>query len=215
MHYDQQDPGTPHGRRSVRVVLLLGLALTLSLLPAPAASGKGKPGAGPSATLVLRDGALDAVRSDGQGAYPVTVNDTVFKAELSKKRGILLDFSDCVSDPSLSCDGPFAQGAVTGTVYGATLTVYDNQSTGAYYGYASLDFSASGGRWFLTFETVNVTSFDDDGDGNADRFVIEETGGKPAALYRDRSTPFGRGGYWELQGQFDMPFGATISVQTP
>jgi hypothetical protein len=186
--------------------LFIVLAWLVASPPADAA----KPGSGSNAVLSFGDASGDAIASDGLGSYPATVDGALITLEVSRKRGIDLDFSVCAPGSS-SCDGPFTQGAVTGTVFGAKLTAAATETP--YTDWVMLEFNADGGMWRLELFGVDTTPLDTNGDGQIDGYSIEDAGtGRPASLFKILSPGRQRKPRAEWRGDFVMPFTASVRL---
>lgn len=201
---------------------LLGGAAAVALLALTAHTAPGKGGGKnttPPATLTFDDVAGDAITSDGLGPYDASVAVEYRSVTLSIKKGrsLFLDFSDCNHAANLSCEGVFGSDSTSGEVSSAiTLTLYGlegapntTDQVGAY-----LEFQNSGGKWELASLITVYRLADDDGDGVADNFVLEDTGEAPTWLgkFFSQRSPFSNNGGYIEHGSFFMPWGATLHL---
>jgi len=180
------------------------------------APGKGGGKSSNAATLTFEDLEGDAIRSDGSGPYDVSIEEDgqVTTLAFGRKRGLLLDFSDCDHSANLGCEGPFS-GTTAGEVGGViTLTLYGlhGEPNTAGEGSVVFEFTTRHGKWRL-WAWVAIARFDDDGDGASDRFVLEDPGETSAGLQKffSRRTPFS-GADWRDHGRFFMPWGAELRL---
>jgi hypothetical protein len=208
--------------RTVAYAASLVMLLALSAYAAPGKGGGGGRGGAPSAAFTLEDSAGDAVLSDGLGAYEGKVtNDYDGQAvEISfpKGRSWFLDFSDCDESTGQGCDGAFGAGTPTGEVTSAvTLTLWGLQGApntedrvGAY-----LEFQNAEGRWELSALVSVQRLGDDDGDGLADHFVLQNRDNTRSGLGRfvSQRSPFSNNGGYVSAGVYYMPWGAQLSIQ--
>ena len=189
---------------------LVAIFATLSLSAngvLAARGGKPEPTTGTLATAVFDDLADDAIGSDGLGSYDATIENGTLTLSTGKKRGLFLDFSDCLHTLG-SCDSPFGSSdSATKSQVTMTLDLID--------GTALIEFNGAGGEYLLA-STVDVLAFDDDGNGSTDRYVVDTTGtaGHALFLYSKRG---GRGlqpntpRYW-WQADFSMPWGIEVTT---
>ena len=186
-------------KRNLGIRLLwLGVVITVFSL---AARG-GKPESATNATVEFDDLVIDAIQSDGLGPYGASVSGgsfAVVTVTTGKKRGISFDFSDC----AIGCDGALD---LSGTIRDVTLTVGSN-------GYALFEFTTAHGRFELTGAGTTLTGFDDDADGDIDRYVIENDGTTAAWLVKLLSRGLRGAPRQESHGSYFMPWGAEVIVK--
>ncbi|MHC4953049.1 MAG: hypothetical protein ACYTGZ_04105 [Planctomycetota bacterium] len=198
---------------------MLCLIATVAILSLTAETAPGKGGGNnnpPPATIEFDDLAGDAIQSDGNGPYDVSVESDDYETILSftKKQEIWFDYSDCDPVEGLSCEGPFGPDATSDHVGGATIHIPTprngvgvTDSVGiAFY------FQTAEGRWKL--QTIaDVTPYDDDDDGAIDRLVIEHYGTSSSKFFEGIGQRRGPGGFTFLEhGRFFMPWGAEILI---
>ena len=188
----------------------LGLALIFAALSLSAdgvlAARGGKPQpTGTPATVTFDDLLGDAIKSDGLGPYDATIENGVITLTTGKKRKLSFDFSTCLGG---ACED--STGSST-TDSSATMTVHLLKG-----GAAGFEFKGGGGHQSLVVFGLEISTFDDDGDGSTDRYVIETSGEGEHRLFRE----FQRGGRavepgttrFEWIADFSMPWGIEVVV---
>lgn len=202
-----------------RLNTLACVAALVALLAIPAWSAPGRGGGKPGAltgVLAFDDLPGHAIQSDGFGPYDVSVTEEESSAviQLTNQQEIWLDFSDCDPVAGLSCEGPFGPDTTSGYVAGATIRFYKDVEPGLTERVgARVYFQTSQGMWKLVL-SVDVTSYDDDGDGAVDRYVVEHDGTTSITLAKFvNGRGVGQSSNYLEEGRFFMPWGAELSIQ--
>ena len=191
----------------LRPILLVTLVAAMALWTNSAFAargGKPQPTGTPNATLTFDDLLGDAIGSDGLGPYDATIENGTITLTTGKKRKLSFDFSTCLGG---ACED--STGSST-TDSSATMTV--NLLKGS----AGFQFKGGGGDQLLHVPELEISTFDDDGDGTTDRYVIETSGEAEHRLGREIQ----RGGRavepgstrFEWIADFSMPWGVQVVV---
>jgi len=180
-------------------------ATALLMLMASAAVGA-PPSSTATTTFAFADAATDRIASDGLGPYDASLDGSTLTFTTSKRRSIWFDFSDQLLASGTTPEGPSTAGSISQVTVTVDLTMPA----------ATFRFGGSGGDQILNVADLQVAAMDDDGDGQADRFLLETTGAARHDLFLITKKG-GRGtepgmlhSVW--QGRYAMPWSAVIAV---
>ena len=209
--------------KHLKHLMFFAAAIAILTITAHTAPGGGGGKNRPKATLTFDDLPGDAIQSDGLGPYEVTVEQEVDRiygdeetvVSLGKKQALFFDFSDCDESANLSCEGPFGPDTTSAEVVDVTIRFRQDllgaPGTTGRVGVRFV-FRTVEGQWRLT-SVADVHRFDDDNDGVADRYVIEDDGTSSWSLTKFvNRRGFGGGANYIPHGKFFMPWGATLRL---
>ncbi len=189
--------------RRPTAVWLAVVAIVLSLSTSGALAARGGKNRGVAATLTFEDAVDHAIQSDLRGSYSAVIEHGLLTLSPGGKRSIFFDFSTCTPDSPV-CESPFGS-STSGSVSNVTMTVFLANHWALFQFKGGLELTAG----------VTVKTFDDDGDGNIDRYVLDSPGTSASTLVKwwlNGSPRTGPRRDAEFFGHFVMPWSAEVVI---